>query len=261
MIIDIHTHCFPDELAKRAIPTLEEKAGSPAFTDGTVSGLKASMKISGVSKSVIMPIATKPQQTTSVNRWAVSIQDDSILSFGSIHPDYENWEEEMDLLVSADIKGIKLHPDYQEFFVDDEKVFPIYESAASKGLIILFHAGIDIGIPDPVHCTPERLRKVAENFPNLKIIAAHMGGFKCWDDVMNYLVGTRVYFDTSYSYDYLGVAKMKNIISAHGTDKILFGSDSPWSAQDKDVRDIESLNLASDDYEKIMCKNALNLLD
>ena len=105
MIIDIHCHCFPDQLAQKAIPLLSEKAGIPAYTDGTVNCLKESMDKSRIDICVLQPIATKPEQTTGVNRWAVGVQDGRIITFGTIHPDFPNWEDEIYWLKAAGVKG------------------------------------------------------------------------------------------------------------------------------------------------------------
>jgi len=200
MTIDFHTHCFSDEIAVKAIPKLAEAGGIQPFTDGTVSGLKSSMQSSGIHVSVVQPIATKPAQTTVINRWAASIKDRQIVPFGTIHPEYEHWQEEIIWLSNQGIKGVKFHPDYQRFFVDDEKLFPIYEMLFSMNFIVLFHAGVDIAFSEPYHCTPKRLQKVLDMFPRAVIIAAHMGGYMYWDDVEKYLVGRNIYMDTSFSF-------------------------------------------------------------
>ncbi len=260
MIIDIHAHCFPDNLANRAVSILTNKGGIKAHTDGTIKDLKRSMKEAGIDKSVIQPIATKPEQTESINRWATEICDEKIISFGTIHPDYIPWKSEIKKLAYNGVKGVKLHPDYQDFFVDEPKLFPIYEELFLNGLIVIFHAGIDIGMPEPVHCTPKRLSNVIESFPGSTIIAAHMGGYMCTEDVFRYLVGKDVYFDTSYSYDYMGNNIMTKMIKDHGTDKILFGTDSPWTDQTVEVNNIKSLELGEDKFNLIACENAKKLL-
>ena len=126
MIIDFHTHCFPDELAYKAIPFLAERAGVDYYLDGTVAALKSSMRKAGIEYSVVAPIATKPAQTPKINEWACEINKDGIIAFGSVHPEYHDWYSELKKLAERRIKGIKLHPDYQEFYIDDKKVYPIY---------------------------------------------------------------------------------------------------------------------------------------
>jgi hypothetical protein len=260
MIIDIHSHCFPDGLASRAIAALTEKAGIPAYTDGTVRDLKRSMITAGIDMCVIQHIATKPEQTANVNRWAVEIQDAGIIGFGSIHPDYQGWREEIKWLVGSGIKGVKFHPEYQDFYVDDPKVYPIYEALFEAGLTVLFHAGVDLGFPYPYHCTPSRLAKVLDSFLGSRMIAAHMGGYRYWKDVERYLLGKDIYLDTSFAFNDLGAETMLALIKGHGVDRILFGSDSPWTDQWKEVSNIKSLDLSGEEIASILGGNAVHLL-
>ena len=142
MIIDFHVHCFPDELAARAVPALAECAGINYRLDGTIGNIKESMKKSGVDKSVILSIATKPGQTQRINTWSAEIQSDEIETFGSIHPDYPDWKNELRRIKELGLKGIKFHPEYQDFYVDEKRMYPIYEFAFKLNLIIVFHAGV-----------------------------------------------------------------------------------------------------------------------
>lgn len=268
MIIDIHTHCFPDSVAQRAVPAMAKAAGVEAYTDGTLSGLKNSMKQAGIDLSILLPVATKPQQTDSINQKSIDIlkaaslnnREPEVLSFGTIHPDCVDWKHQIRTLSAFGIKGIKMHPDYQGFFVDEKRVFPIYEEIFAAGLILILHAGLDIGLPVPIHCTPMKLAAVLDAFPGGIIVAAHMGGYKCWSEVNNFLAGRDVYFDTSYSFYALGAAPMEELIRVHGVKRILFGTDSPWGMQKREVELINSLKLSSDEKECIFFGNAKKLL-
>lgn len=260
MIIDFHTHCFPDALAPKATAVLAERSGIPQRLEGTIKGLKASMKKAGVASSVVLGIATKPGQTCKINKWSTEINDEEIIAFGSVHPDYLHWKEELVKIKEYGLKGIKLHPDYQEFFVDEPRMFPIYEKAFELGLIVLFHAGVDIGLPPPVHCEPKRLRKVLDLFPGGKVVAAHMGGHDCWDDVEEYLVGRKVYFDTAYSLKKIGKDRFLSICNDHGYDKILFATDSPWTDQSEEIERIKSYGLGQEKESAILGGNAAELI-
>ncbi|MCX7920791.1 MAG: amidohydrolase family protein [Clostridia bacterium] len=260
MIIDFHVHCFPDELAQKAIPKLSENANIPARLDGTLGSLQRSMNKCGVDYSVILSIATNPLQTEKVNSWSAGVQNGGILAFGSIHPDYENWKSEIDRIKEFGLRGLKFHPDYQNFFVDDIRVFPIYEYALQQGLIIIFHCGEDPGLPLPSHCTPKRLKDVIKAFPKGKVVAAHMGGYSYWDDVERYLVGEDLYMDTSASMGFASDEQIKRIISDHGYQKILFGTDSPWSDQEEQIAKLKELNLAESVEKAILGYNAKELL-
>lgn len=260
MIIDFHVHCFADDLAQRAVAVLAGKADMRPRTDGTVSGIKKSMKKAGVGKSVLLNIATKPQQTVKINRWATSIQDDDIIAFGTIHPDYADWKDELVRIHEAGIKGIKFHPDYQEFYVDEPRMFPIYDKAAELGLIMIFHAGVDIGLPAPYHCPPERMRNVVSRFKGARFVAAHMGGYNYWDEVEQYLAGEDLYLDTSYSLDKMGREQFLRIVSKHGYDKILFATDSPWKDQAEEVELVRRVRLPDPAEKAILGGNAAKLL-
>jgi predicted TIM-barrel fold metal-dependent hydrolase len=260
MKIDFHVHCFPDELAAKATAALAASSGVPACLDGTVADLKRSMSRAGVTVSIIQCIATKPAQTPAVNDWAARVQDDHVLAFGSIHPGYEGWKEEVERIRGLGLKGVKFHPDYQDFFVDEERVFPLYEEIVRAGLIILFHAGIDIGLPSPCHGGPERLERVVEAFPSASMVAAHMGGFRCWDGVEKRLVGTNLFFDTSYGLGHMTKERFLRLLETHGRSRILFASDSPWADQAKEIEKLEALGLPADAMRAIYFENATRLL-
>ena len=167
MRIDFHTHAFPDKLAVNAVPALEKVGGIQAAGDGTIRGLLASMESAGIDRSVVCPVATKPEQVRGINDWVLGIRDERIIPFGSLFPGMADVADEVRRLKDEGVRGIKLHPDYQKFFVDDEIAFPIYEACEKHGLMILFHAGLDIGLPDPVHAPPEKLASVVERFDGL----------------------------------------------------------------------------------------------
>lgn len=260
MVIDFHVHCFPDDIALRAVESLSEAAALPPKSDGTVAGIRASMKKAGIDKSIILSIATKPQQTEKINQWAASIQEEDIIAFGSIHPEYEDWENELERIHYSGIKGIKFHPEYQKFYVDDTKMFPIYRKASELGLIILFHAGVDIGMPAPYHCPPERMKRVVRAFPEARLVAAHMGGFRYWDEVEDCLAGENLYLDTSYSLQEMREEQFLRIVSKHGPERILFATDSPWGDQNEEVQRFCGISLPEDVKSAILGENAARLL-
>ncbi len=260
MIIDIHAHCFPDALAPRAMEVLCHNCDVKPFLDGTCGQLRESMRKAGVDLSAVMPIATRPNQASSINRWANEISTDGLISFGSVHPSDDDLQAEIDELVALGIKGVKFHPDYQEFFVDEPSLVPMYKALADAGLVVLFHAGVDIGLPPPVHCPPDRLARVLDAVPDLTVIAAHMGGYESWDDVERYLVGRDIYFDTSYSMAALGRERMTALIKSHGTEKVLFGTDSPWTDQSTELAAIRALSFSEAEIEAITGGTGVRLL-
>lgn len=263
MIIDFHVHAFPDALAAKALPLLSKCSGGvkPNY-DATISGLESYLAKNNVDYAVVLNIATNPHQEKKVNDFAVSLlEKKNIIPFGSVHPDSPNALSELERLAKAGIRGIKLHPDYQHFFVDDEKMFPIYKKIAELGFITVFHAGVDIGYPKPVHCTPERLLRVLDLFDDAPVVAAHFGGWLLWDSVLEDLCGTKVYLDTAFSSGKMPPDYAKELIKTHGADKVLLGSDMPWSDTLDEVRFVQSLDLSAEDEEKILSNNAKRLLN
>ncbi|NLW55640.1 MAG: amidohydrolase family protein [Firmicutes bacterium] len=260
MIIDLHVHCFPGELAPRALSILAQRAGTAPYFDGTVNQLRTVMDRAGIDLAVLQPIATKPEQTVGVNRWAVSAQEERVISFGTLHPDYPQWRDELKWLVEAGIKGVKFHPNYQDFYIEDPKMFPLYEAIFTAGLMALFHTGVDLWYPDSSLGHPRQLKRLLTMFPGATIIAAHMGGFRCWEAVEEDLVGTELYFDTAYSFGELGVERMGKMIRDHGVEKILFGSDAPWSDPQAEIAKLKSLRLMEEEKQLILGGNAQRLL-
>ena len=261
MLIDFHTHCFADSIHEKAIEALTELSGGyKPQHDGSLAGLLDSMDKAGVDISVVHSIATKEKQTTVINDWVISIQSASIVPFGTIHPDFADWEREIERLKAAGIKGIKFHPDYQGFFVDDRKMYPIYEKTAEEGLIALFHAGEDIAFPDIVRNTPARFKKVLEDIPELCAVGAHMGGHLMFDEVRQHLAGRDLYIDTSFAHYVLGDEGFTSLVKKHGTEHVLFGSDSPWDDAGGLFKTIDRLDFTTGEKEQIFYKNAQRLL-
>lgn len=262
MVVDFHTHCFPEKIAARAMEQLRLRSGIlEPLHNGTAEGLAGLQKKGRVDYSVVLNIATNPHQQTSVNNFAISLKEaDGIIPFGSVHHDSPDALSELERLAENGIKGVKLHPDYQEFYCDDDKMLPIYEKIGELGLITVFHCGIDMGYPKPVHCDPKRLSQVLPSFGGAPVVAAHFGGLIGWDDTEKYLVGKDVYLDTAYSYGMLPPKIATPIIKAHGADKILMGSDAPWSNPAHYVEFIECLAISYEEKQAILGGNAQRLL-
>ncbi len=262
MIIDFHTHIFPENIAVKTIEHLEQVGNTKAFTDGTLNGLKESMKKSNIDYSVVLPVATKPSQFNSMNKFAKEINGmGGVISFGGIHPDSNNYKEELDQICEMGLKGIKLHPDYQETFVDDVKMIRLIEYAVSLDLIVVVHGGIDIGLPKVVHCTPKRVVNLLKEVDCRKVILAHTGGFGLWDEVEELIVGKDILMDVSYSFGHIKDEQFIRIVRNHGTDKMLFATDSPWGGQKETLDFINSLGFTKEELNKILYLNGAKLLN
>ena len=168
-IFDTHVHIFPDKLKGKVLPKLAEVCHSPYYSDGTFGDTVEKLGAAGCSGFLCLHIATNPKQQDNVNAFALEIQEqnENIYCFGSVHPDNPNAVDMLHKLKAAGIKGVKLHPDYQDFMVDDERLKPIYAACEELGLIVAFHAGRDPYSPDVVHNPPEKLAKIAEKYPKL----------------------------------------------------------------------------------------------
>jgi len=269
MVIDFHTHIFPEKIAAATIEGLEKKAGVRADTNGTVDGLLSSMQRAGVDTSVILPVVTSPRQFDKLNRYAYDINRQyentgdrvpKLISFGGIHPDSEDYKGQLKLLKSMGFKGIKLHPDYQGVNFDDIRYMRIVEYASELNMIIIVHAGVDIGLPEPVRCTPKMSAKVLDEIQPAKLVLAHLGGWKMWDEVEEILVEKNVYLDTAFIQSYISKEQFCRIVENHGAERILFATDSPWSGQYQMVQWIQRCGLDTETTDAIFYKNAMRLL-
>jgi predicted TIM-barrel fold metal-dependent hydrolase len=260
-IVDFHTHAFPDALAPRAMKALCEGAPeAKAFHDGTVGGLLKSMDKAGIERSVICNIATRPSQFEPIIKWSKEIAAERIIPFCSIHPEDPDAIANISAIKAAGFKGIKMHPYYQDFYLDETRMMPIYEQTSREGLILVMHCGYDIAFPHVRRCDPARIRKVKELFPDLKFIATHMGAWQQWDEVAAQLVGQPVYIEISFAMELLPPEEAREILTRHDENYLLFGTDSPWTDQSNALRLLKKLKLPHIRLEKLLWRNANNLL-
>ena len=264
-LIDFHTHIFPDKIAPAAVASLAEAGGTrPEGGTGTLDDLEGVALREGISLCVNLPVATRPDQSASINRFAreVNRREGRVISFGAIHPDAAEPERELAELAEAGFRGIKLHPDYQGHYADDPAVIRVVKEAKRLGLHTVFHGGVDIAFPNDVHAAPERISRLlsALGEGEGKVIVAHIGGYSLWDDVERVLVGRDVFFDLSYGIDHLPPEQLLRIVTRHGADKILFGSDYPWRDPADIDRVLSKLPLSDEQFSLIRSGNAERLL-
>ncbi len=262
MLIDFHTHAFPEKIADKAINNLSFVSGGLEYhTDGTAEGLKKRMRESGVDYAVMLSIATNAHQQRSVNDFAAAQNGkDGIIAFGSVFPDSEDALDELERIKELGLCGIKLHPDYQRFSVDDEKMKPIYKKVSELGLITVFHAGVDIAFPPPYGCTPDKLARALEWF-STPVVAAHWGGIGYYAETLEKLAGRDLlYFDISFGYGNIPKYYAEKIVEAQTADKLLFGTDTPWHTAEMEWRLLNTLGLSEQEIAKITYQNAQKLL-
>jgi hypothetical protein len=260
-IIDFHTHAFADDLAERAMKTLGATCPDlPYHLDGKVSSLLKSMDEAGISKSVICSIATKPKQFGPIFDWSLQIQSDRIIPLASVHPLDEKRDEHIKQVKDAGLKGLKLHPYYQDFCIDDEIMFGYYEQVCKYDLILTVHTGFDVAFPYIKKADPEKIMNVINRFPQLKFISTHIGAWQMWDEVESLMLGKNVYLEISMSMEYMSEKRAKHILETHPEDYILFGTDSPWTNQKSTLDSLKRLKLSDERMKKILSVNAKKLL-
>ena len=265
MLIDFHTHCFPDALAPRAIEKLSAIGGIPALTDGTAAGLMQKMEECGVARAVICNIATNDRQTANVNRFAIETRAayPRLCPLGSVNPmsSPDFIAGQLAALHEAGIPGIKIHPDYMGVELDDPRFDGIFEQCEALGMFVITHAGWDFVSPDRIHAGPERTENVLKRHPKLTLVAAHFGGNRQWDEVEQRLIGRNVWLDVSLTAMFaLDPAQFRRMLLAHDPERLLFGSDLPWADPAETLRKLESLALPAALMDQITYQNAEALI-
>ena len=281
MVIDIHTHTFPDKIAAKAVDKLKHNSHTQPFLDGTAASLSASSIAAGVDLAVIQPVATSPKQVEDINTGAAERNRHSgethLLSFGCMHPAYEEPERELARAAGLGLKGIKLHPVYQLVDMDDPSYLRVLRAAAANDLLVLIHAGIDVGFLDLTYSSVEKIARALDAVPSCRCILAHMGGWRQWEEATRLFAGRdNVWIDTSFSigdmvpvgdgfYDThslerLSVEQFLAMKEAFGADHLLFGTDSPWEDQAAEVARIRALPIPEQEKAAILGGNAEKLL-
>lgn len=255
-IIDFHAHIFNPKIAHLAIANLENHYQMKWECKGTFTDMKEEMEKSGFYKAVIFSTPTKPTQVVINNDFLFDLRDDRFIVFGSVHPDFENVEYEIQRVKNHGLKGFKFHPDFQCFNIDDDKALFMYEKIGPEYPIVLH-----VGDKTLDYSNPRRLAKVLEIFPEHKFVAAHMGGYSMWNGEVSCLVGKNVWFDTSSTLCGLAPSELTKLIKEHGADKVLFGTDYPAVSLKSEAERIENLALTEEEKEKIFHLNAEKLLD
>lgn len=277
MIIDFHTHTFPEKIAETAVRKLERACNCPAHSDGTGKGLKESMRRAGIDISVALPVVTNPVKAVSVNNLSMQLDGiDGLVYFGGIHPETPDAEAELERIARSGIKGIKIHPLYQGVNIDDPRFVRILSKAGELGLIVVMHAGQDIAYPDEVFCSPQMIRRALAMAGPVKLVCAHMGGWQDWNEVLEYLADTSAIIDTALSlggltpfeegrrpekmYRFMDEEAFIGMVRAFGSGRVVFGTDSPWDGQKNAVMRIEALALTQEEKRDIFCGSAMRLL-
>lgn len=254
MYLDVHAHIFPDKIAAKVVGSLEEYYNFHWRGNGTVDDLLSSMDDAGVEKAVVFSCATRPEQVMPANDYLMMVQaqyPERFIAMGTLHPDLPEIAGEIRRIRQGGVHGIKLHPDFQRIYIDEPAMMRLY-GMLDGSMPLMIH----MGDSRTDFSSPYRLKRVLDNFPQLKIIAAHFGGYSEWEQVWKHLVGRNVWFDTSSSIFMLGAENAAEIVRAHGVDKILFASDYPAARHDAAIADVLAMNLSEEENELIFYRNA-----
>lgn len=261
MIIDFHTHIFPEALAAKTLPNMMGYTGIQYQTDGTGKGLRESMDRCGVDLSVTLPIVTRAGTMRKINDYAAAqAKQWGFKSFGSVHPGEPDWRGELKRFRERGLVGLKLHHDYQEFWFDSRENYAIIEAAFEEGLPVLVHPGSDPVSPSVHHCSTKMIKDALPLLKQGTFIAAHLGGHMMIEDAMKDVIGSDIYIDVSMAEVYYPLEAIKPLILAHDPDRILFGTDSPWDDQAKAIAGIRSMQLGAELEKKLFETNARRVL-
>lgn len=270
MIIDFHTHIFPDKVAAKAVPKLADIIHLVPSMDGTIRGLLDSMEKARVDISLVLPTITDPRQFDSILKFASYVNESHaeitdgprLISFAGVHPACDDYKEQLRLISREGFKGIKIHPNYQGFYFDDIRYMRLIYAASELGLAVLTHAGFDPYTPNEDYCTPDMALHVLNEVAPTRLILAHMGSNQNYDESQQKLCGKNVYLDTAYSLMHMPEKQFVRMVHLHGADKILFGTDAPWTSQKDCVEKLMSLDgLSPQEKELILGENAKTLLN
>jgi predicted TIM-barrel fold metal-dependent hydrolase len=265
MIIDAHTHIFPEQVAERAIKTIVDntKGRVDAYTDGTFNSLLASMDRAGIDISLVLTVATTPGQGCGILKWLRQMigRSPRLVYFGSVHPYDPGNKDIIFEMIDLGIQGLKFHPAYQGFPVDSKEAYKVFEAALKKDLLLYFHSGFDISMPASDYASVERFANVLKDFAGAKIVLAHAGGDGEWEKILDLLGGRKCYYDTSFVLEKMMLSAQAMELYRQNEDCFFFGTDSPWRDQKEYLDLIKNSDLFSrEQKDKLLYKNILKLI-
>ena len=259
-VFDFHVHLYPDPLAGKAVGQLAQRFGNPPAFDGTVGGMKANLAESGIRSVLNLPVSTKPDQVDSINAWAAVNNHGPVFSLATVYPDTHDIPGVLAAAQAAGFMGVKLHPEYQDFTLDDPRVIPVWEACSELGLFVFLHAGGERVFTPPFHSTPASIAALLKRYLHLTVVAAHLGGFHMWDEAEEVLIGKNLYLDLSHTFFWMPEEQIVRMVRTHGSDKILFGTDAPWQTPAKVLGAFLAQPFTEAEQQHILWDNAARLL-
>jgi len=259
MIIDSHIHVWPDRIAARALGSPSD--GLRRFGDGTVSSALEAMDWAGIDRSVCLAVADTPDRLEPANRFVGGLDRDRFIGFGSVHPGLSP-EENRASLLRHDLRGVKVHPLFQGFSLDDPGLLEVLD-ALREDFVAVFHVGLEQKGHPESRATPAMVRRIHDELPGLKIVAAHFGGYHVYEEAVEHLIGTAVHLDTSWPPTLAGVGRerMREIVARHGAERIVFATDWPMADPAAEIQAIRDLGLDPADTDLILGENFARLIE
>lgn len=258
-IFNIHAHIYPGKIADKAVGAIGKFYDIEMDLDGTPEGLIEDGRKNGCTHFAVCSVATTPAQVHSINAFIASEceKHPEFTGLGTLHPDVDDIYAQVEEMQNLGLKGIKLHPDFQKFNIDDKTALPVYDAAQQMNLPVLFHTGDD----RTDFSAPERLKKITSLFPRLTVIAAHLGGYRVWDRAECLIGCENVFFDTSSALMFISPQKASDIIHRHGADRVMFGTDYPMWTHAGEKERFAALGLTDEEKSKILWENAADLFN
>ncbi len=253
-VIDVHAHIYPSKIASKAVNAVGAFYGVEMYDGGTPEELIATTEQCAITHFIVYSVATTARSVTSINNFLAeqSAQHPEFIGFGTMHPDFEDKEAEVERAIKLGLHGFKLHPDTQQVNTDDPRLMEFYEIIAGR-LPIVIHTG------DYRHdySHPLRLARVLDAFPELVVDAAHFGGWSIYDQGYDYLGKyERLFIDTSSSQPLMGARHTEELIRMWGTSRVMFGSDHPMWSPISEYENFMSMKFTDEEFEQLLWRNA-----
>ncbi len=259
--VDVHTHAFSPKIVERVVQQLQDHYHIQPKGSGTLEDLQSRLKSAGIDRAIVHSAATRAAQVMPANNWAIHVEKhaEHFTAFGTIHPEFEDWEQELNRLQKYGIRGLKLHADMQGFRLDDERLWHIFEEIEHR-FMVMFHVG-DRVPPEKNPSSPQKVARIKYDFPNLTIIAAHFGGFQHWEYVVDAYKNSDIFIDTSSSLQEIPQNVLEQIVSVLPRERILFGSNYPLFDPGEEMKHLQRrLNLSDSELDELLC-NGSHLLN
>ena len=252
-IIDVHNHIYPEKIVERATDAIGDFYDINMRHLGTGNELSEAMKNAGIEKSVVCSAATVPQQVSIINNFiaAECEKHPEFIGFGTLHPDIEDCEAEIDRMKEMNLFGVKLHPDFQKFYIDDPNALPMFKAIRDKDMWLIVHLGDD----RYEYSQPERMAKVLDEVPGLKLIGAHFGGYRRWESALSVYKPGTLYFDISSSLHFMSKELVYKFFDRFGIESFFWGTDFPMWDHKEELEMLFDLGLSKEQNQMILYDN------